>query len=68
MNSIELYALNILFLLNGDNMAKLFGTTKRTLDRDISFLSVNGYIIKETSTIQRVEPNKAGHLNVEDNC
>lgn len=67
MNSIELYALNF-FLLNGDNMAKLFDTSKRTLDRDISFLSVNGYIIKETSTIQRVEPNKAGHLNVEDNC
>lgn len=29
-------------------MAKLLGTSKRTIDRDISFLRANGYIRKET--------------------
>jgi predicted HTH transcriptional regulator len=38
--------------VDGDNtatrMAKLFGISKRTIDRKISFLRKNGYIRKET--------------------
>lgn len=45
---------DIISLLNIDGyttatkMAKLLGTSKRTIDRDISFLRANGYIRKET--------------------
>ena len=45
---------DIISLLNVDGnttatkMAKLLGTSKRTIDREISFLRTNGYIRKET--------------------
>lgn len=42
----------LLIRIDGDTtatkMAKLFGISKRTIDREISFLRKNGYIRKET--------------------